>query len=255
MNTPNPLVPQGSIQSKGKSTVRIAFFTIAVVHVAFIGGLLMQGCKKSETQPPAEQTNFAPEILPFVDTNPPPTNVTPDVTAPPTTNVETTQPPVAPDIAAPPTVSPTPVPAPEPAAQEYVVTKGDSFYSIAKKFGVSMNAIAQANPGVNSSRLQIGQKLQIPAATAQAPAATTQSSSGNGDTTIYTVKSGDMLEKIARRHGTTTKAIMRLNNLKTTVIKVGQKLKLPASKSSTAEPVATPGYVTPLPGTNGSTTP
>src|SRR3954466_15214847 len=54
MNTPSPLVPQGTSPSKNKSTIRIAFFTILIVHVVFIGGLLIQGCTKDN--PPAADT-------------------------------------------------------------------------------------------------------------------------------------------------------------------------------------------------------
>ena len=48
-----------------------------------------------------------------------------------------------------------------------------------------------------------------------------------GDTGSYTVKSGDTLSKIAKANHTTYKKIMALNDLKTTSIKVGQKLKVP----------------------------
>ncbi|MGZ4975020.1 MAG: hypothetical protein ACXWDN_19850, partial [Limisphaerales bacterium] len=51
MNTPSPLVPQGTKPSKNKSTIRIAFFTILIVHVVFIGGLLIQGCTKDNSAP------------------------------------------------------------------------------------------------------------------------------------------------------------------------------------------------------------
>ena len=44
MNNPNPLVPQGSIKA-GKSTFRNAVLMIVVIHVAFIGGFLLWGCK------------------------------------------------------------------------------------------------------------------------------------------------------------------------------------------------------------------
>jgi LysM repeat protein len=244
MNTPNPLVPQGSLlQSKGKSTVRIAFFTIAAIHVVFIGGLLMQGCKKSDDKPiapPVEDSNalslppMTNELPPLVETN---------VAPAPDTNVP---PPVQNEV----NVAPTPV-APPPTVpeetREYVVTKGDSFSTIAKKMGVSLKAIQQANPGVDSSRLQIGQKLHVPAAGSAASSSFSNGTSDNANGSTYTVKSGDMLEKIARHNGTTVKAIMSLNNLKTTKIRVGQKLKLPASQSS--EP-ATPNYVTPLPPAN-----
>src|SRR5690606_4292605 len=118
-----------------------------------------------------------------------------------------------------------------------------SFSLIAKKMGVSVKAIQDANPNVVPTRLQIGQKLQIPAS-ASVTSTTSAASADSGNT--YTVKSGDVLEKIARRNGTTVKAIMSLNNLRTTTIRVGQKLKLPGNP----EPASSPSYVTPLPSTN-----
>ncbi len=228
MNTPNPLVPQGSLQkSREKSTVRTAFFTIAAIHVVFFGGLLIQGgCKKSEDKPvlPPEGTNagFPPMTneTALVDTNP----AAPFATNPvvePTPPVVNPVPPVAPDL------------------KEYVVTKGDSFSSIAKKLHVSVKAIEQANPAVNSSKLQLGQKLQVPSASApatlSAPAPTTSS-----DTSVYLVKTGDTLEKIAKSHGTTVKTIMSLNSLKSTKINIGQKLKLPAPKVVEPAPAPVP---------------
>ncbi len=50
------------------------------------------------------------------------------------------------------------------------------------------------------------------------------------DGSTYTVKSGDTLGKIARAHGTSYKKIMAVNDLKTTAIHVGQKLKMPAAE-------------------------
>ena len=44
---------------------------------------------------------------------------------------------------------------------EYVVAKGDTLGSIAKKSGISLKAIQDLNPGVNPNRLQIGQKLKV----------------------------------------------------------------------------------------------
>ncbi|MEO5802267.1 MAG: LysM peptidoglycan-binding domain-containing protein [Verrucomicrobiota bacterium] len=230
MNTPNPLVPQGSLlQSKGKSTVRIAFFTIVAIHVVFIGGLLMQGCKKSEDKPVATNDTNNLTLPPMTnDTAYTDTNVVPV----PATNLVAPVPPgeyqqpVLPDV------------------KEYVVVKNDNFSTIAKKMGVSPKAIEQANPGVNSSKLQIGQKLQIPAAGSSAPSPVA-GTADTGDTTTYTVKSGDMLEKIARAHGTTWQEIMTLNNMKSTKITPGQKLKLPAPKTPRA--TTSPDYVTPLP--------
>jgi LysM repeat protein len=133
-----------------------------------------------------------------------------------------------------PAVEPTPV---APAAREYVVEKGDSFYSIGRKFGVSPTAISKANPGVDSTRLRIGQTLQIPAP----PTAAAGSEAGNGSSLgpavgapeVYVVKSGDTLTRIATRHGTTVAALKALNNLATDRINVGQKLKIPVKAPAT----------------------
>ncbi len=43
---------------------------------------------------------------------------------------------------------------------EYVVAKGDNLSSIAKKAGISLKAIQDLNPGVDSNKLRIGQKLK-----------------------------------------------------------------------------------------------
>ena len=60
----------------------------------------------------------------------------------------------------------------------------------------------------------------------------TGGSTEGGET--YVVKSGDTLTKIAKSHGTTVKAIESENNLSTTKIKVGQKLKIPAKAEAAA---------------------
>jgi LysM repeat protein len=118
-----------------------------------------------------------------------------------------------------------------PSTTEYVVAKGDSFSTIAKKFGVSVRAIQDANPNVVPTKLQIGQKLQIPAATAPATTttATTAAPVTSAGETVYVVKSGDTLTRIAKIHNTTVKAIRSANNLKTDSIKVGQKLTIPGA--------------------------
>jgi LysM repeat protein len=208
--------------------------------------MLIQGCKREPVEPTSDiSTPSVDTNSPFaMDTNPP--------------VVESSNPPVIP----PPIVSNPPVPVPvvpppvavEPAGAEYVVVKGDSLSKIAKNNHVSLKALMAANPGVVPTKLKVGQKLIIPAATssAAAPSTSTAASTGAGED-IYVVKSGDTLTKIARMHGTTIKAIESENNLTTTKIKVGQKLKIPG-KAEAAVPVSTPEpaptatpMVTPLP--------
>jgi len=155
---------------------------------------------------------------------------------------------------------PAPAPVPEPAslapageAKVHVVAKNDSFYTMSKKYGVGMKAIEAANPGVDSTRLKIGQKINIPAAAPKAPSATGGSKSGPAvaESGTYTVKSGDNLGKIAKSLGTSVAKLREANGLKTDQIKVGQKLKLPSGSSSkkSPEPTAPAATTTPLPRT------
>jgi LysM repeat protein len=116
--------------------------------------------------------------------------------------------------------------------------------TIARKNGVSLKALQEANPGLNALRLQIGQKVQIPAATASvASTSSGAAEAASVDSGVYVVKSGDRLINIAKAHGTTVKAIASLNGLRSVnSLKVGQKLKMPVAKSTSTEaaPVSTP---------------
>jgi LysM repeat protein len=245
MNNPNPFVPKGSLleqQSKRRSRLKLAVFCAVAVGAVGLTAMLIQGCKREQVEPTPQpvETN----TVPAVETNPPP--------------MEASNPPVAP----PPVVVPAPAPAPQAAATEYVVVKGDSFAKIAKKNGVSVKAIEAANPGIEPTKLKVGQKLSIPASAggAAAPAAagaqaSTGSSAGEG---TYTVKSGDTLTKIAKAHGTTVKAIKAASSLTTDHIKVGQKLTIPAKTETPAPvpaPAPAPAPVAPAPAPAASTAP
>ena len=80
--------------------------------------------------------------------------------------------------------------------------------------------------GLKTTLIKVGQKLQV--------SGTTSSSTKSTSTNTYTVKSGDTLSGIAKKYGTTYKAIMNLNGLNTTVIKAGQKLKISGSASASS---------------------
>jgi LysM repeat protein len=220
MNNSNPFVPKGSIlelQSKRRSRLKLAVFCVLTVSVTGLAVMLIQGCKREQ---PAE----GDMSVPLIDTNPPAMTDT----NPP---VMDTNPPVMP----PPTVVTPPV---APAGAEYVVVKGDTLDKIAKANHVTVKAIEAANPGVVPTKLHIGQKLVIPAAGAVAPATMDSTSLSAGGET-YIVKSGDTLTKIASAHGTTVKALQAENNLSTTKIYVGKKLKIPA-KTAVVAPVPAP---------------
>jgi len=236
MNAQNPLVPKSSFleqKNKGRARVKIAVFVVLAIHGIGLMALLMQGCQKPP-EPPPEPLE--------------PTNVTPAFAEPTNVPVAPTGQEVAPVTPTAPAVSPTPEGTTMPAtplvgATEHVVAKGESFSSLAKKYNVSVKAIADANPGVDSTKLKIGQTLHIPAAlTPAVPAATAASAepSSTGGEQIYTVKSGDNLSTIAKTKGTTVKALRAANNLRTDRITVGQRLKIPLKASAPAKSSVTP---------------
>lgn len=222
MNNQSPLIPQGSLveqKNKGRARFKIAVFFVLAVHGIGLLALLMQGCRREPTQSAEQTSNAAPpsvESAAAVDTN---------LTAP--------QPAVAPVA---PTVPDNTAAAAPAGGTEYTIAKGDTYSTIASHFHVSVKAIAEANPGVDEKKLQIGKKLHIPAPTAPAVAASPgpgTTETGNGEQPPYKVKSGDTLTKIALEHHTTAKAIRAANDLKTDNIKVGQKLKIPAKATTT----------------------
>ena len=100
----------------------------------------------------------------------------------------------------------------------YTVQSGDSLWSIANKFGVTVNDLKNAN-GLTSNLLSIGQVLIIPSSSTNNPT--------NPSYTTYTVRSGDSLWSIANNFGVTVDAIKTLNNLTSNLLSVGQVLQIP----------------------------
>jgi LysM repeat protein len=247
MNNPNPFVPQGSLleqQSKRRAGLKLGIFCVLAIGVTSLAAMLIQGCKREETDQSANN------VTPMVDTN---NYAATDTNVPP---VEASNPPVA---AVPPTPVPATPPAPvtppppaQPTENEYVVVKGDTLGKIAKANGITVKAIEDANPGVQPSRLKVGQKLVLPAGVnttganaAQETANGVATSTGGGE--AYTVKSGDTLTRIARHFGVTLKALMAENNLTTTHIRVGEKLNIPAKAEASPAPVNAPPVSAPEP--------
>jgi murein DD-endopeptidase MepM/ murein hydrolase activator NlpD len=129
------------------------------------------------------------------------------------------------------------------AVRQYRVAGGDTVWTIARRFGTSVNAITAANGMASPHRLRIGQVLVLPGggeATAAAPARPAASASPagppQGASVTYRVREGDTLSAIARRYATTVGAIAAANDLASAHrLKVGQRLTVPlASGGGTA---------------------
>ncbi len=104
--------------------------------------------------------------------------------------------------------------------QTYIVKSGDTLYSIASKYGTSVNALKNYN-NLTTNVLSIGQKLNIPATSEQI-------SSNYLD---YVVKKGDSLYSIASKYNTSVSDIMKINNLNTSLLNIGMVLKIPVKSS------------------------
>lgn len=88
----------------------------------------------------------------------------------------------------------------------YIVQVGDTLYSIAKKYGISVDELKLAN-NITNNLLSIGQRLIIPT-----------------PKKIYIVRPGDTLYQIASLNNTTVQSLKELNNLTNDVLTIGQEL-------------------------------
>ena len=99
----------------------------------------------------------------------------------------------------------------------YVVKSGDSLYSIAQKFNVTVDEIKSEN-NLTSNNLYIGQVLRIPIKEPENP---------DIGYIEYIVKKGDSLYTIANKYNTTVNTIKDFNKLTSNNLSIGQKLLIP----------------------------
>ena len=105
----------------------------------------------------------------------------------------------------------------------YKVKSGDTLYSIAKKYNISVNELKELN-NLKNNNITIGQVLKI------------KSNIPSEEVTeknYYIVKSGDTLYSIAKKYNTTVDEIKKLNNLKSDNLSIGMELKIKEEPSST----------------------
>ena len=125
----------------------------------------------------------------------------------------------------------------------YRVKSGDYLGRIASRHRCTVAQIKRWN-NLSSNNIRVGQRLVIyrggsaPASASSSSSAssstTSQSTPAPANATTYTVKSGDVLGKIAERHGCTVAQLKAWNNLTSNNIRVGQKLIVSAAASSSS---------------------
>ena len=103
-----------------------------------------------------------------------------------------------------------------PTDNTYTVISGDSLWSIAKKFNISVTELRNLN-NLKNDLLSIGQVILIPVKTPTIPS----------EETIYIVKSGDNLYSIANNYNVTVSEIKEANNLTSNLLSIGQSIIIP----------------------------
>ena len=137
------------------------------------------------------------------------------------------------------------VPAPEPKILVYKVKKGERLEKIARQHGVTLTSLLKLNKMKLHDPLLAGRKIKIAVVEKRIEEARTEThepvrtadkaprmnghpaSNQKVDVAIYRAKEGDSLDKIAKRHGTTMRALLKLNKMKINEpLYVGRAVKL-----------------------------
>lgn len=186
-----------------------------------------------EPEPFVEAEPISPPVAPVIPTEPPAEEA--ETLAPVTwleaETGEVAAPPVPPATAEEPPVEPEPS-----EIFRYEVQQGDTLNAIARRYGVSVTQLLEAND-LESDRIFVGQKLIIPSYIPQAvpapvvePAAAPPPPVPPGEFFVYTITRGDTLNSIANRYGVTTRDLIEFNQIEhPDHIRVGQQLRIPTS--------------------------
>lgn len=108
------------------------------------------------------------------------------------------------------------------------VRRGETLGVIARRYGVTVEAIRAANRGVSPRRLQIGQVLLIPRARAFPATSRRGASAGSRPVPIayHRVRAGETLWEISRRYGVSVADLLEWNGLRTRTIRAGRRLRV-----------------------------
>lgn len=99
----------------------------------------------------------------------------------------------------------------------YRVNRGDSYWSIARRFDIPLKDLLDANGAGKDSVLRVGQELQIPERKVKP------------NTEVYIVQRGDSLSLLANHCNCSVRELRELNSLVGDQIQIGQRLLLPTN--------------------------
>lgn len=105
----------------------------------------------------------------------------------------------------------------------YTTQKGDSLQSIAKRYGVSSQALIDLN-NLKSAALKPKTELVVPSGTPM-PLSTPVSPSGAEK--IYIIKAGDTIETVSKKYDIPVAQLIKANKKKNALVKVGESIVIP----------------------------
>jgi LysM repeat protein len=119
----------------------------------------------------------------------------------------------------------------------HVVASGDTVASIARRHGVDADTIRAAN-GLVGDRLYVGARLRLTNPNPRlemSRISAVDPASARSTASTYTVRDGDVLERIARRHGVSLSSLLSANGLRSdSLIVPGDRLTIPGAGSSSS---------------------
>ncbi|MER2040094.1 LysM peptidoglycan-binding domain-containing protein [Desemzia incerta] len=124
----------------------------------------------------------------------------------------------------------------------YAVKSGDTLSGIARTYNTTVANLKSLNK-LSSDTIYVGQKLAVGGTVKEEakPSTGTPSSNTGSSTTQHTVKAGNTLSGLAKQYGTTVANLKAINNLKSDIIYVGQKLVIKGTANTETKPAPSTG--------------
>jgi LysM repeat protein len=125
----------------------------------------------------------------------------------------------------------------------HTVATGETFYGIARRYGVTAAQLRALNPDVDMNELEVGDVLRLPAGARDSRAPAQPARTGTGTPArpstpqtqprggrTHTVAQGETLFGIARRYGVTVAALREANEMESDQVRTGQRLVIPPAR-------------------------
>lgn len=103
----------------------------------------------------------------------------------------------------------------------HMIAKGETLYSISKKYGVTVAQLKELNANIDMNALSVNQKLIVKKSI---PDAVINTTFDTNPSKTYTVNKGDTLYALSKKFNTTVGDLMTKNNLTSSLLSIGQNL-------------------------------